>query len=227
MDVFIMQTMCRAVLALLSLSCVAQADEYGFAEPYPEVYEKIQIRPYFMHGWNRYEVEFDPLLAERKFNTVIEVGVFLGNLTAYIAPKLPKGARYFAIDHWKGSEEHHIQGTIEYECVKNMYAQFLSNMIHLGLTKTVVPVRMPSLAAANKFKQLGIKADLIYIDAAHDYIAVYQDLVAWFPLLAPGGVFCGDDWHYHGVRIAVQQFAEKKGLSIYTNGNYWRFMPPN
>ncbi len=212
------------VLLCITLYFPLAAEQYDLPDPYPEIYESIEVLPYRMHGWHQYQSIFDPLLEKKQIHTVIEVGVFLGNLTSYIAPKLPNGGRYFAIDHWKGSEEHAVPGTVEFTCLENMYEQFLSNMIHLHLQDTVIPVRMTSLAAAKKLKKLGIKGDLIFIDAAHDYVSVYQDIALWFDMLAPHGVFCGDDWHYGGVRTAVQQFAKRKGLSIYTNGNFWQFL---
>jgi predicted O-methyltransferase YrrM len=208
-------------------SISSYADEFSFPDPYPEIYKQVEVLPYFCHGWNKYNVIFDSLLAQQKFKTVIEVGVFLGNWTMYIAKSLPPGSRYFAVDHWEGSEEHHVPGTVENECLKNFYQQFLSNIIHTGLTDKVIPVRMNSLEAAKKLQQLNIQADLIYIDAAHDFIAVLQDLYAWFPLLAPGGMFCGDDWHYGGVQQAVKMFAEKKGLKIIINNNFWQLEVPN
>ena len=214
-------------ILLLGLSFLeARADDYCFPDPYPEVYERVEVLPPLVHGWCVHDYIFGPLLADQKIRTVIEVGVWLGKTTVYIAPKLPAGSRYFAVDHWKGSEEHYVAGSIENEYVKTLYQQFLSNMIQFGLQDKVIPVHMRSLDAAKKFKELGIKADLIYIDAAHDYINVLQDLMAWLPMLAPGGVFCGDDWHYGGVRNAVKQFAAKKGFKIQVTGNYWQYEIP-
>ncbi len=214
------------LIFILLFSCInANANDTPFPDPYPEIYEQIQVLPPNIHGWVIHEGVFDPLLAEKKFSTVIEVGVWLGKMTTYMAPKLPQGSRYYAVDHWKGSEEHRVPGSVENECLKNLYQQFLSNIIHAGLQDIVIPVRMRSLDAAKKFEELNIKADLIYIDAAHDYINVLQDLYAWYPLLTPEGMFCGDDWQYGGVRTAVKQFAAKKGLKILLTGNFWQLVP--
>ncbi|MBS0622326.1 MAG: hypothetical protein JSR80_05155 [Verrucomicrobia bacterium] len=52
---------------------------------------------------------------------------------------------------------------------------------------------------------------------------VLADLRAWYPHLAEGGILCGDDWkYYREVREAVRIFAKEQGLSIVTEGNFWR-----
>lgn len=202
-------------------------NEYDFPDPYPEVYETTEIMPEFLEGWHTYSFFFDPLLKERHFDVVVEVGVFLGRWTVNVAKQLSPGARFFAVDHWLGSEEHKTADAREKPWLDSLYPQFLSNIIHNGLTRTVVPVRMDSLSAAKKFKESNIYADLIYLDAAHDYVSVIQDLTAWFPLLKNGGVFCGDDWHWGGVQRAVTQFAKKNKLIVKSIGNFWHFeIPP-
>jgi len=210
------------ITLLFAVCCLSHVDgdDYSFPDPYPEVYEQIEPLPLLIRGWVRHEQIFDALLAERQFNTVVEVGVWFGYLTTYLAPKLPKTSRYFAIDHWKGSEEH--QTGTEQGYLKNLFQQFLSNMIHTGLQDKVIPVRLSSIVAAKKFKELNIKADLIYLDAAHDYASVLQDLYVWSPLLAEQGVLCGDDWTWESVRLAVQYFAEKQGFTIFASGGFWR-----
>jgi hypothetical protein len=171
--------------------------------------------------WFVYNDYFIPLLNQKKVNTVIEVGVFLGNFCCNLAEKLPQGAKLFAVDHWLGVDDFYANGCTYYGRRETEFQQFLSNVIHRGVTDKVIPVRMKSVEASKKLKALGVKADLIYIDAAHDYQSVIDDLNAWYPLLAEGGTFCGDAWTWQGVRDAVIAFAYQKQLAIHAFGSLW------
>ncbi len=55
-----------------------------------------------------------------------------------------------------------------------------------------VLVRKRSVVAVNDFENWSL--DFVYIDAAHDYRNVLQDMDAWFPKVKPGGLFCGHDF---------------------------------
>ena len=66
-------------------------------------------------------------------------------------------------------------------------------------------------------------ADLVYIDAAHDYLSVYADIEAWWPVVKQGGILAGHDyeqkqddgfWGPIEVRPAVDAWAKKHGLKV-------------
>ena len=66
--------------------------------------------------------------------------------------------------------------------------------------------------------------DFIYIDAAHDYDSVVEDLNAWWPKLKPGGLFSGHDYFPDtriwrgkecGVYKAVNEFVIQKNTEIH------------
>ena len=67
-------------------------------------------------------------------------------------------------------------------------------------------LRMRSVDAAAKFKEEGIKFDLVYIDSDHD--KVLEDLNAWYPLVSPLGVIVGHDWWHTPIRAALEKFLE-------------------
>ena len=43
-------------------------------------------------------------------------------------------------------------------------------------------------------RALAVTPDLVYVDASHEEVDVYADILAWVPKLAWQGVICGDDW---------------------------------
>jgi hypothetical protein len=59
---------------------------------------------------------------------------------------------------------------------------------------------------AEFFQSIGFgDVDLLSIDAAHTYEAVYADICNWWPLVRRGGTVFGDDFtsHYLGVEQTV------------------------
>jgi hypothetical protein len=68
-------------------------------------------------------------------------------------------------------------------------------------------------------------ADVIHIDAGHDYRSVKTDLQIWWPLLRPGGILIGDDYitddhnPWPGVR---QAFDEAFGSALEHDGGKCR-----
>lgn len=192
---------------LLSISSI-QAD-------IPDPYRSITVLPFDGEGWfslaNRAKLEefiqaFNPSVA-------IEVGAWLGCSTRFIASKMQDKAKVYAVDTWLGSIEHQQDPRLPF-----LYQQFLSNVIHTGLTDKIIPIRMRSLEAS---QALNVQADLIYIDAAHDTESVKQDILVWYPHLTQDGILCGDDWGWATVRAGVVQAAQALGLQIFAVDNFW------
>lgn len=188
----------------------------------PEPYNQVEILPFHSHGFYSNAQPLETLIRIYNVKTIIEVGCWLGTSTRHMASLLPASGKVYAVDHWKGSEEHQPGHTYWLPILPLLYEQFLSNVIHAGLTDKIVPVRMDSLQAAKELSS--IVPDLIYIDAGHDYESVYADLNAWYPLVQGHGILCGDDWGMPGVQSAVKQFAGERGLRIDASGFFWRLI---
>jgi hypothetical protein len=120
---------------------------------------------------------------------ILEMGSWIGRSTRALADNTP--GTVHAVDTWLGSIEH--QGL---PATKESFKYFCHNTADLmsGAVRKVYPVRMESTAAAKMFFERGVKFDMIFIDGAHDYASVKADILAWRPLLAPGGLFCGHDY---------------------------------
>src|SRR5258706_232587 len=82
------------------------------------------------------------------------------------------------------------------------------------------PLPTASLTAANVLTQLRIKADLIYIDANHQYEGLMADLKAFSPLLAKGGILFGHDYGWESVQRAVVDFCKATGTGHRSNEDF-------
>lgn len=185
----------------------------------PEPYCSLNVLPYNAHSFYSNAREIESLIAHKNnIKIVVEVGSWLGASTVHIASLLPEDGKLYAVDHWLGSAEHQPGQKEWIPAMSYLYQQFLSNVVHKGLTNIIVPVRMSSLEASRTLK---VKADLIYLDASHDTEAVHADLKAWFPLIKGHGVICGDDWTWPTVVVAVKRFAQENNLRIEAGGNFW------
>lgn len=70
--------------------------------------------------------------------------------------------------------------------------------------------------------------DLIYVDGDHTLEGVSQDLSAWFSKIRPGGIFCGDDYDWDGVKRAVDRFTDERGLRLSPcPPKKWKILLPN
>lgn len=86
-----------------------------------------------------------------------------------------------------------------------------------------------SVAASKRI--LGGSLDLVFIDGAHDYESVSQDLKAWWPKLRPGGVMAGHDFSmsFPGLMRAVLEFVSllpgRTEVYLDTDYSFWFFKP--
>ncbi len=81
-------------------------------------------------------------------------------------------------------------------------------------------IREKSWIAADQFDDKSI--DLVYVDGDHTYEGVAKDLAAWYPKVRKGGIICGDDIGWPGVKKAVDEFfiAHKKEYQIISKNGF-------
>ncbi len=187
----------------------------------PEPYRSIKDLPFDDHGWFRNQEPLAACLKQKPAKIVIEMGSWLGLSTRFIASTLPEGGVVYAIDTWLGSlneETHQQDSRLSY-----LYQLFLSNIKHAQLTHKIIPIRMTSMEAA---RALNVKADLIYLDGAHDTISVKNDILTWQEHLCQGGILCGDDWDWPTVQLAVIHCAQYLNKEIRFKGAFWWYEDP-
>ena len=180
--------------------------------------EKIQILR------ETIDVKADIFLALNKLGcqTGIEIGVRKGGNLRQLSHnrEFAKG-KLIGMDCWQEvverptfNDQNFPQNALDaqYESVKNMFAAY----------SWVEVIRDFSVEGSQRFEDGYF--DFVYIDAAHDYQSVKEDLEAWWPKLKDGGVFSGHDyfpdrrvWRNEevGVYKAVNEFAEAQDTEVH------------
>lgn len=184
------------------------------------IYDFVDLLPLDDHGWFANADQLEVLIKEHNVKTILEIGAWLGKSTRWFAKQIPGDGVVFAIDTWRGSGAEHINVPEYADKLPDLYQQFLSNVIHEGLTNKIIPIRMESLEAAQAIK---FQPDLIYIDAAHDTESVLKDLNAWVPKMRQDTIITGDDRSWPTVMAAVEPFAAEHGFTVHGTGNFWYY----
>lgn len=165
-----------------------------------------------LQGWNSQHPYLSESIAELRPKVILEIGVWKGGSTVFMANELKKHALssvVIAVDTWLGSSEHWMgQSNSDLSFLNGrpaLYYKFLSNVIHAKVADYVVPLPIDSLNAAEILRIAGVRPELIHLDGGHDYESVMADLRVWWSVLAPGGVLIGDDYYSNGVWPTVRQ----------------------
>jgi predicted O-methyltransferase YrrM len=181
----------------------------------------LAAHPEDMQGWNSYNHVLRDVIETIRPRRIIEVGVWKGTAVIHMAKltrELGLPCEILAIDTWLGSPEHilHKDDEKRYGSLRvlhgypRLYFTFLSNVIRNEVADRVVPLPMTSESAPEVLTALDIQADVIHIDAAHQYAPALRDFDAYWPLLSDRGVLIGDDYDVKsGVTRAAQDFATR------------------
>jgi len=89
----------------------------------------------------------------------------------------------------------------------------------------IVPLPLTSESAVKVLEQKKIMADLIFIDAAHEFEPAYRDIKDYWNILNPDGILFGDDYiGWDGVTQAANHFANEVKKPIF--GKFGKFVIP-
>lgn len=156
-------------------------------------------------GWFNYSESYDVIVDKIPDDGVIvEIGSFLGRSTHYLATSLFNANKFdvkiFCIDTFEGSSEH-----ANIKLPKDFLFMFKENLKFFTGRDMVIPIQSRSdnpdtLALFEKES-----VDYIMVDGAHEYDAVKEDIVNWWPKLKSTGVMFGDDYSLKAVEVAVKE----------------------
>jgi predicted O-methyltransferase YrrM len=179
-------------------------------------------------GWGSTSPTFKKVIESVRPQLIVEVGSWKGCSAIHMA-KVAAGAglkpKIVCIDTWLGALEfwqnkndgEHYGALSITNGYPTVFYKFLANVCFNGLEQQVIPFPQTSLIAARWLAWKQVQADLIYIDASHDYPDVALDLAAYYPLVRNGGVLFGDDFipeTWPGVARAVTEFAKDKSVAV-------------
>lgn len=149
-------------------------------------------------------------LADRaaECDTVIEVGSWKGRSTTALCAARE---RVDCVDNWSGR-----WGTgADYEAgVWEFFAHNLREERASGKVRVF-------MGDSTRLARWLSPVDMVFIDADHTYFAVKSDIEAYRPLVKPGGLLCGHDYHPTDwpdvVRAVDEAFpnVERAGFSIW------------
>jgi len=169
-------------------------------------YEKIG------EDWFDYQDIYKNMVLNAKTNSwFVEVGSWKGRSSVFMAVEIinsNKEIKFDCIDTWLGSTEHTDPNSGCFVKELNdekdwLYREFLKNID--PVKHIIKPIRSLSVDASKLYSDNSL--DFVWIDAAHDYDNVYNDLIHWYPKVKSGGYIGGHDYHKNcGVEDAVNDF---------------------
>lgn len=167
-------------------------------------YDNAPIVNLDLQGWASNSPTFDMVIASYRPKLIVEVGTWKGGSAIHMANKCKSlyGNNDFeivCIDTFLGSVEHwnRIAYSMSFENGRpDIYKTFVSNVIQTGNADVITPFPVDSHNGHQVLKHYGVQADLVYIDAGHDFNAVVSDINGYKTVLRPGGILLGDDIHH-------------------------------
>ncbi len=151
----------------------------------------------------------------------LEIGTWLGKSTAYLAGLIkffrPK-CKLYAVDTFKGDATCEFQSNFVKKNDGDIFHLFWDNMMQLGVSEFITPIRSPSLDAVRHFPQ-GIGFDFIFLDTEHTAEETAKSLELYWSLLNDGGIFAGHDIARPQIQEALYPFCQKNGLPLFFEGN--------
>lgn len=189
-------------------------------------YQGFRGKPKKGPNWGGGAPIFKELIEQVKPRLIIEVGSFYGDSAITMAQLAD--CEVVAVDTWLGTMDGMRPDHPDYvwherkHGFPQLYWRFLANVIEAGVQDKVTPFPQTSVNAARAMAKQGVKADLIYIDAAHEAEDVEADLRAYAPLLSKRGVMFGHDWNHENVRRGVNRF----GWNVHPEGEFYILSRP-
>jgi len=181
---------------------------------------------YKIHGWFVQENLFTQMVLSCNDTDeyhFVEIGSWKGKSSTYMGVEIinsGKRIKFDCVDTWEGSKEHLDPENVSHEPLlkvpNGLYNEFIKN---IEPVKSVInPIRMPSIEASKLYEDNSL--DFVFIDGAHDYFNVKQDIEHWLPKVKVGGYIAGDDYVWPPINMAVKEIFDEKQITSIRSAAY-------
>tara|TARA_B100000676_G_scaffold312306_1_gene385870 strand:+ start:932 stop:1606 length:675 start_codon:yes stop_codon:yes gene_type:complete len=141
---------------------------------------------------------------------VAEIGVYKGESSLLMLTNWSI-SKFYAVDTWSSQ----VYAEKDADQRDLMHAPW--NSIYKSVKKKLSPFsQVEILKGTSKEHAADLDnniLDFCFIDAAHDYESVKEDIHLWFPKVKKGGVIAGDDYHWPGVKRALGEASHELGFA--------------
>ncbi|MFI6577797.1 class I SAM-dependent methyltransferase [Nocardiopsis sp. NPDC050513] len=162
---------------------------------------------------------------------IVEVGTWTGASAMHMA-RVARGlgltTEILCVDSFLGGAEHWTLPRQRSELRlefghPQIYRQFLANVVHAGLEEIITPFPCTSAHAARILTREGVRCDIVYLDAGHEYRDVLTDIQDYWTLVRDGGALIGNGFRPDcpGVRTAAREFGATIGQDPEVDGDKW------
>lgn len=187
-------------------------------------------------GWGSTGAVFAELMEAVRPAVVVELGAFLGASAlhmAAVARNLSLSPAILCVDDFRGWPAFRDRFRRDVPPPRHgdalLLPQFMANVVAAEGARVVLPLPFSTASALAALCEWGVYADLIEVDAGHDFHSAWADINLAWAVLRPGGVMFGHDYFTsaddRGVRRAVTLFAKVKGLTVRPHGQHWVLSP--
>jgi predicted O-methyltransferase YrrM len=208
----------------------------GFPAPHTAaLLHPARSRP---RGWGSTGAVFAELIEAVRPEVIVELGAFLGASALHMAAvsrNLSLSPAILCVDDFRGWPAFRDRFRRDVPPPRHgdalLLPQFMANVAAAGADAAarVLPLPFSTASALTALCGWGVYADLIEVDAGHDFHSAWADINLAWAVLRPGGVMFGHDYFTsaddRGVRRAVTLFAKVKGLTIRPHGQHWVLSP--
>ena len=150
------------------------------------------------------------MVNENQFEIGAEIGAAIGITTGFLLERCPTLEKLIVVDLWEPVPGSSLFGRADME---EIFKKKFINDSRVRILKGI------SWEMASHIEDGSL--DFVFIDASHDEESVIKDSKAWTPKVKQGGLICGHDLHFPGVRSAIYKFFGKQRIREAGVDNMW------